>query len=225
MSIKTEKIREVVLQVLEKEKPTTVSKLVDFTKEEIEVEKSVIYSVIKEMEEVGDIILGSPNYERFIPSSIRKFFFSLNYFAIEFWGIVTITSVFILVALYFPEYGFLQFIRLVMGLLFTLFIPGWVLINLLFPQLYEKIDQFERSMLAFGGSVVVTILFALLLNDIWEISAIPIATVLSLFTVFCLLLSSFIRILISKNILNSFTKNVKNVVLSKTKRAEKSEKE
>lgn len=72
--------------------------------------------------------------------------------------------------------------RIILGLIFILFLPGYALIAALFPS-RESIDWIERIALSFGLSIAVTPLIGLLLNYTpWGIRLEPIVTSLAIFT-------------------------------------------
>ena len=71
-------------------------------------------------------------------------------------------------------------LRVVLGLPYLLFFPGYVLVSFLFPE-EEPLDKIERIALSFGLSIAITPLIGLLLNYLWNISLTPILTSLSIF--------------------------------------------
>lgn len=73
--------------------------------------------------------------------------------------------------------------RIILGLIFILFLPGYSLIAALFPN-GKDIDWIERIALSFGLSIAVTPLIGLLLNYTpWGIRLVPIVTSLFIFIV------------------------------------------
>ncbi|MCK5292566.1 MAG: DUF1616 domain-containing protein [Thermoplasmata archaeon] len=72
-------------------------------------------------------------------------------------------------------------VRIVLGLIFILFLPGYALIAALFPS-GKSIDWIERIALGFGLSIAVTPLIGLILNYTpWGIRLEPIVASLTLF--------------------------------------------
>ena len=71
--------------------------------------------------------------------------------------------------------------RIVFGLPFILFFPGYALIALLFPR-KKDIDWIERIALSFGLSIALVPLTGLLLNYVWEIRLYPILVSLEILT-------------------------------------------
>lgn len=73
--------------------------------------------------------------------------------------------------------------RIILGLPFVLFVPGYTLISALFPG-RDRLSGIERIALSFGLSIVVVPLIALILNyTTWGIRLIPIVTSVTLFIV------------------------------------------
>ena len=74
-------------------------------------------------------------------------------------------------------------VRVVLGLLLVLFLPGYSLIAALFPR-RDDLDGIERIALSFGLSIAVVPLLGLALNyTSYGIRLVPILLVLSVFTV------------------------------------------
>src|SRR3989304_2036405 len=74
-------------------------------------------------------------------------------------------------------------LRIVFGLPFVLFLPGYALIAALFPR-KDDLDGIERIALSFGLSIAVVPLIGLALNYTpFGIRLVPIAIALSVFTV------------------------------------------
>lgn len=72
--------------------------------------------------------------------------------------------------------------RIILGLIFILFLPGYSLISALFPK-KNDLDKVERIALSFGLSIAVTVLMGLLLNYTpFGIRLIPCLFSLSIFT-------------------------------------------
>jgi len=74
-------------------------------------------------------------------------------------------------------------VRIILGLLLVLFLPGYSLIAALFPR-KDDLDGIERIALSFGLSIAVVPLLGLALNYTpFGIRLVPILVVLSVFTV------------------------------------------
>src|SRR5512137_1185283 len=74
-------------------------------------------------------------------------------------------------------------VRIPLGLLMVLFVPGYTLIAALFPKIGD-LDGIERTALSFGLSIAVVPLIGLGLNYTpWGIRLIPVVVSLAIFTV------------------------------------------
>ena len=74
-------------------------------------------------------------------------------------------------------------VRIILGLLLVLFLPGYSLIAALFPR-KDDLDGIERIALSFGLSIAVVPLLGLALNYTpFGIRLVPVLVVLSMFTV------------------------------------------
>jgi uncharacterized membrane protein len=73
-------------------------------------------------------------------------------------------------------------LRMILGLAFILFFPGYTLIAALFPR-KRDLDGVQRLALSFGLSLAVVPLIGLILNYTWEIRVYPILTSLLIFIV------------------------------------------
>jgi len=79
------------------------------------------------------------------------------------------------------NYGWVQYIKIALGLPFILFFPGYTLIAALFPG-RQELDSIERIALSFGLSIAVVPFIGLALNfTSWGIHYIPIVITLIIF--------------------------------------------
>ncbi|ASJ17291.1 hypothetical protein A3L04_09530 [Thermococcus chitonophagus] len=100
----------------------------------------------------------------------------------RYWDLITVIALSILLdAVIFltPE----SFIRKVLGLVFVLFLPGYVFITALFPE-RKELDNLERLALSLGLSIAIVPLIGLALNYTpWGIRLTPILVSLTIFNV------------------------------------------
>ena len=83
-------------------------------------------------------------------------------------------------------------IRIILGLLFVLFLPGYSLIAALFPR-KDDLDAIERVALSFGLSIAISPLLGFTLNySPFGIRLAPVLIVLSVFTI-SLALGAYVR--------------------------------
>jgi hypothetical protein len=199
----TSDIRKTIMKVLSEEKPRTVKQLVQKISNLTGKEQFEIYNIIQQLEKERIIKLGSSRFERIPPKSLTDFFFKSHYFSIEFWTILLLTIIFFLSVLLIQENSPFSFVRIIFGSIFGFFIPGWVIVNLFFPRIYEKIDQLERVLIAMGVSIGISIFTGLILNDIWIINSLSFVITLGSLTIVILALSTLLRILIVLGVIGS----------------------
>ncbi len=75
----------------------------------------------------------------------------------------------------------IQALRIILGLPFLLYFPGYALIAALFPK-KDSLGDFERVAFPLGLSIAITPLIGLILNYAWEIDLLPIMVLLAIFT-------------------------------------------
>ena len=95
---------------------------------------------------------------------------------------------------------------------FGFFISGWVIVNLVFPKLYERIDQLERVLIALGVSIGISIFTGLILNDVWIINSLSFVIVLGSLTIILLALSTLLRILIVLGVMENIYEFFKQIL-------------
>jgi uncharacterized membrane protein len=80
-------------------------------------------------------------------------------------------------------------IRILLGILIVLFLPGAFLCYLLFPY---SLDTLERIVYSIGLSICIVVIDGLILDRLWEISLVPIVVSLGIF-IFIIALGIFLR--------------------------------
>ena len=100
----------------------------------------------------------------------------------RYWDLITVIALSLILDLIIfvaPD----SFIRKVLGLVFVLFLPGYVFITALFPE-RKELDNLERLALSFGLSIAIVPLIGLALNYTpWGIRLVPILVSLTVFNV------------------------------------------
>jgi uncharacterized membrane protein len=193
---------------MNEDKPTTVKQLITRTIAVTGKHERDIYLVIQELEKTNVIKLGSPKITRELPKSVHEYLFRNKYFVVEFWTLLILISMFVPLGLLIPADSFFSFLRIIFGVLFGLFIPGWIITNLIFPRLYENIDQLERVLLAVGINIGIIIFSGLILNAIWLIDSAPFVIIIGSFSLFIHLLSVVVRILLGSKTLEVKSKRI-----------------
>lgn len=113
------------------------------------------------------------------PSNLVSYFFNLE--NSWFWGITALVAVTVLVV-FTVNASALLYVRYVLGGVFVLFIPGFLLISVLYAR-SDEMDTLERVALSIGLSLAVVPLIGLVLNYTpWGIRLEPIMASLALFS-------------------------------------------
>jgi hypothetical protein len=207
-SVDISEIKKVIQKIMNEDKPKTVKQLVTKTLTVTGKEEREIYLAVQELEKTNIIKLGSPKITRELPKSVHEYLFRNRYFVVEFWTLLVFISIFFPVGLFIPADSFFSFLRIIFGVLFGLFIPGWIITNLIFPRLYENIDQLERVLLAVGMNIGIIIFSGLILNAIWLIDSAPFVIIIGSFSLFIHLLSVVVRILLGSKTLEVKSKKI-----------------
>ena len=208
MTGETVKTKKLIQDILRDERPNTVRRLVHLVQKKTSLEKTEIYEASQQMEKEKKIHLGATRIERKLPSTLRNFFLKSHYYSVEFWVILSFTLIFFPLVLLVQKDSPVIFLRTIIGLLFCLFIPGWTFANLLFPKLYETIDQFERMLLALGVNIGIVIFTGISLDMYWIIDDYSFVVSIGLVTIVLLFISSTLRILIGSGKLETVFKKV-----------------
>lgn len=107
----------------------------------------------------------------------------------EFLLIDILTILFIIIVTFFPS----NVLRIILGLPFVLFFPGYMLIAALFPR-RGPVDSIERVALSFGFSIALVPLIGLILNyTAWGIRLYPILISLAVFILLTSLIAWYQR--------------------------------
>ena len=207
-SVDISEIKKVIQKIMNEDKPKTVKQLVTKTVTVTGKEEREIYLAVQELEKTNIIKLGSSKIKRELPKSVHEYLFRNKYFVVEFWTLLILISMFVPVGLFIPADSFFSFLRIIFGVLFGLFIPGWIITNLIFPKLYENIDQLERVLLAVGMNIGIIIFSGLILNAIWLIDSAPFVIIIGSFSLFIHLLSVVVRILLGSKTLKVKSKKI-----------------
>ncbi len=189
-------VRKIIKKILTEEKPKTVRELVQKTVETTGKEEEEVFQIIKTLEQEKSIRLGPAKIDRALPSTVYGYFLKIHYYSLEFWIIFILTCIFFPIIIFIGTDSPVLFLRIIFGVLFGVFIPGWTITNLIFPRIAETIDQFERILLAIGINIGISIFTGLLLNQVWIIDSMPFTVSIGAITFVALILSATLRILI-----------------------------
>jgi hypothetical protein len=150
---------------------------------EITMEDATKY--LYDMVILGEVRLVDPNppksYARFIGSLYSVWFWLVLFGLILMW-----TSIYIL-----PQVAPFTWLRVGLGLVTSLYLPGYVFIEALYPR-GDDLDEIERYALGVGLSIALTPLVGFVLNYTpWGIRLDPIMVFISLLTVLLALIGVY----------------------------------
>jgi hypothetical protein len=163
-SIDNQKIKSLILKIIDEQKPESIRQLVTFATRESEFSEEILLLVIQELEDQKKLQFN----ELFFPESLAEYVFSVRaiwYWIILFLSILTVFFVFALPENLVPQI----YARNVLGAIFVLYLPGFALIKILYPvsvplkTSYNTLDTIERIGLNLGLSLVVTPIIGLIL--------------------------------------------------------------
>ena len=123
----------------------------------------------------GELNLSEPNP----PSNLWSF--TLNLESLWFWALTALVA-FTLLFVFLVNASPLLYVRYVLGGVFILFLPGYMLISALYPRSGE-LDGLERIALSIGLSLAIVPLVGLIINYTpWGITLTPIMVSLAVFS-------------------------------------------
>ena len=151
-------VNQFILQTARKEHPETVEQLIELVHEKYSIPQKEIMERILDLQSQGKLKL--KEYPEPIPSA-SKYLFSKK--AQWYWIVMILTFATIPATFFIPEKTSpLLYLRHALGSIFILYLPGYCLIEALFPQ--RKIDLVERIALAIGINLAVVAINGLILN-------------------------------------------------------------
>ncbi len=125
---------------------------------------------------VGEIDLVDPSP----PRSFMEYIIRLDY-SLWLWITIAFSSITMLLILFSWIHPLLTILRYVMGSIFILYLPGYVVIEALYPSEHD-LRPLERLALSIGISLAVVPLLGLLLNYTpWGIRLVPVSITLFIF--------------------------------------------
>jgi len=135
-------------------------------------------AAIREMVSDGSLILKAPSYD--VETGLDYLFTpTLSGWV---WSAVLLSSAAVLSIFMIPDLFPLNVVGWILGSAFMLYLPGYALMQFLFPKGVEM-DSLERFALSVGLSLAVVPLIGLVLNYLpWGIRLTPITVSLSVFT-------------------------------------------
>ncbi len=165
------------------EENSTVEDLVQRISEEHGVRKERVIKILYTLQQSELINLEDPHP----PSSIIGYAWSS--YSLWFWTLLILvasTTAFIYV---FPQISPYIYLRYLLGSIFILYIPGYTLIEILYPTKKET-TKLENIILSIGLSVALLLLVGLIINYTpWGLRLNPIFTILTLLTMLLALIA------------------------------------
>lgn len=171
---------------------TTVKTSID-GKSDLSIEDDDIIYAIKRLEYKHILLYNSK------ADTLSKFIKDF-YLSITLWLVAIATGVTLLGVYVIPDVMPWSMVRVIAGGIFVLFIPGYALVQLLFPK--KEMDIVERIALSIGLSLAVVPLVGLLLNySPWGIRLDPIVASMSALSIVLAVASVYRKFLINKDII------------------------
>jgi putative Mn2+ efflux pump MntP len=176
-------LTQTIVQIVTERKPQTVKQLIAFVKERLPISEKEISEAILTLQTQGKIKLENPPLT---PPKLATYLKTEQ--AFWYWATIATATITAIIVFTVPENLIpLSYVRIVLGAVFILWLPGYTFIRALFPQNEptktnaKNLDSIERIALSLGMSLALVPIVGLLLNFTpWGIRLTPI--VLSLLT-------------------------------------------
>ena len=173
-----EKLKNLILETVAKEKPESVEQLKQFLIQYHGLKPDQTADLFFELESDGKLRFSKPLLSQ--PRDLKGYMLSKS--AIWFWGTVAVCVATTILVFAVPENAYpIVYIRSALGIIFVLFLPGYAFIKTLFPTTVpiktgsEALDTIERIALSFGMSLALVPIIGLILNYTpWGIRLAPI---------------------------------------------------
>jgi uncharacterized membrane protein len=116
------------------------------------------------------------------------------------WAIVMAASILLsaIISIFF-KYNFFAALRAILGLIYVLFLPGYVVVKLFFSE----VDWIEKAALSFGLSIALVILSVMLSNMLFKI---PITALTNFFVILAVMIITALIKVYQKQILKFLNK-------------------
>ena len=159
--------------------PTTVAQLAQLLTAENALDEAEFVETVKDLARDGSLVLQAPSYKI---ETVLDYLFTLTLSG-WFWSTLGVTALALLSVTLIPDLFPLNTLRWVLGSIFVLYLPGYTLLQFLFPK-HSELDTLERFALSVGVSLAIVPLIGLLLNYTpWGIRLAPITASLGAFTI------------------------------------------
>jgi uncharacterized membrane protein len=181
---KANELTQIILCIVDEKSPQTVQELMDFVQEKGQWSNKEIIANIMKLQAESKIRLNGSS----LPVSLRLVVFLGTNQALWYWATVAIAVISMVLAVFIRE-GFYPwvYLKIVFGLIFVLWLPGYTFLKVLFPVnksinvLSTSLSNVEQIALSVIVSIALLALIGLILNfSPWGLNLTSI--VLSLFT-------------------------------------------
>ncbi|TFF83929.1 DUF1616 domain-containing protein [Candidatus Heimdallarchaeota archaeon] len=189
-----QKIKEYSKRILETERPATIRELVELIIEKYDLSEEKIICVLREQERSDELTLREPEPTPItLPLTLKAYFFEKNFFALEFWIVLSVILLTTILVFIDVQEGFFFYLRYIIVSFFMLIITGWTFTSALFPELDGKLRLIERAATAIGMSIVIIILDGLFLNYTFGFTVPAIGISLIIITIANLVIAIILR--------------------------------
>ena len=162
--------------------PPSVGEIAAIVAADDQIGEDDFIKTLKEMVSDGSLSLSKPSY---VLESGWDYMLTVTLSG-WLWGTFGLTVLAVLSVALVPDVFPINAVRWLLGSIFVLYLPGYALIQLLFPQRTSELDGLERFALSIGLSLALVPLIGLMLNYTpWGIRLGPVVASLSAFTVLC----------------------------------------
>lgn len=175
-----ETIDQTLIKVVQSKKPTSVQQLIDITKSEITfVTEQTIMQHVLQLQKQGKVKLKGQS----MPTPTKLSSYLKTREAIWYWITIILATATALIVFIITENSYpLIYIRYALGTIFVLFLPGYSLIKVLFPE--KKLDNIELIALSMGINLALVPITGLILNYTpWGIRITPITLSILILTI------------------------------------------
>jgi len=170
---------ELVQKIARSRHPATIGQLAQMLMSESSIGEEDFVQIVKKMAGDGSLVLDQPVHEIESPWD----YLLTPTISLWFWVALGVTVLAVTVVLFIPDFFPVVVIRWGLGSVLVLFLPGYALLQLLFPKPSEM-DSLERFALDIGLSLALVPLIGLVLNYTpWGIRFIPVTASISAFTI------------------------------------------
>jgi len=171
--------RKAVENALKLRHPATVQELAQIVTAESALCDEDVVQIVKDMAREGSLVLQEPMHKA---ESLWDYFLTPT-LSLWFWTALGVTALAVSIVSFIPDSSSVVVIRWLLGSIFLLFLPGYALLQLLFPKASE-IRSLERFVLGIGLSLALVPLIGLVLSYTpWGLQFIPVTISMTAFTI------------------------------------------